>query len=137
MPITMFKRRTPGFVALNNFLVAVLTFSTVYNTPLPPCASAPPPTSAPRSVPNPVAVAIGFFCRMSVHQCTIRCITCKDVASPYDQPRSQTLWTASDTKEEQRRKEDGEECWLAAAYDIALVGIITMAFSSASLLSQA
>ncbi|KAJ7490930.1 MFS general substrate transporter [Mycena latifolia] len=34
MPITMLKRRTPGFVALNNFLLAVLTFSTVYNVPL-------------------------------------------------------------------------------------------------------
>ncbi|KAJ7700702.1 MFS general substrate transporter [Mycena rosella] len=34
MPISMLKRRTSGFVALNNFLLAVLTFSTVYNTPL-------------------------------------------------------------------------------------------------------
>ncbi|KAJ6630339.1 MFS general substrate transporter [Mycena sp. CBHHK59/15] len=34
MPISMLKRRTPGFVALNNFLLSVLSFSTVYNTPL-------------------------------------------------------------------------------------------------------
>ncbi|KAJ7359512.1 MFS general substrate transporter [Mycena albidolilacea] len=34
MPITILTRRTPGFVALNNFLIAVLTFSTLYNTPL-------------------------------------------------------------------------------------------------------
>ncbi|KAJ7290214.1 MFS general substrate transporter [Mycena rebaudengoi] len=34
MPVSMLKRGTPGFVALNNFLLASLAFSTVYNTPL-------------------------------------------------------------------------------------------------------
>ncbi|KAJ7726339.1 hypothetical protein DFH07DRAFT_1001752 [Mycena maculata] len=34
MPITMLKRRAPGFVAPNNFLLSVLSFSTLYNTPL-------------------------------------------------------------------------------------------------------
>ncbi|KAJ7310603.1 MFS general substrate transporter [Mycena albidolilacea] len=34
MPITILKRRTPGFVAFNNFLLAVLSFSILYNTPL-------------------------------------------------------------------------------------------------------
>ncbi|KAJ7494375.1 MFS general substrate transporter [Mycena galericulata] len=34
MPITLLRRRTPGFVALNNFLLAKLLFSTIYNTPL-------------------------------------------------------------------------------------------------------
>ncbi|KAJ7784551.1 MFS general substrate transporter [Mycena metata] len=34
LPLGMLKRRTPFFVALNNFLIAVLSFSIVYNTPL-------------------------------------------------------------------------------------------------------
>ncbi|CAK5263941.1 unnamed protein product [Mycena citricolor] len=34
LPISMLKLRTPGFVALNNFLVAVLTFSMIYSIPL-------------------------------------------------------------------------------------------------------
>ncbi|KAJ7715165.1 hypothetical protein DFH07DRAFT_974265 [Mycena maculata] len=34
MPITMLKRRAPGFVAPNNFSLSVLSFSTLYNTPL-------------------------------------------------------------------------------------------------------
>jgi len=34
MPMTMLRRRTPGFVALNNFLVSILIFSTIYNIPL-------------------------------------------------------------------------------------------------------
>ncbi|KAJ6606043.1 MFS general substrate transporter [Mycena vulgaris] len=61
MPITMLKRRTPGFVALNNFLIAVLTFSTVYNTPL-YFTAARLRTSADAGahlIPNSVCVAIG------------------------------------------------------------------------------
>ncbi|KAJ7723306.1 MFS general substrate transporter [Mycena maculata] len=34
MPITMLNRRTPGFVALNTFLLSVLSYSTFYNAPL-------------------------------------------------------------------------------------------------------
>ncbi|KAJ7611730.1 MFS general substrate transporter [Roridomyces roridus] len=34
MPFSMISRRTPGFVALNNFLVSILIFSTIYNIPL-------------------------------------------------------------------------------------------------------
>ncbi|KAJ6630347.1 MFS general substrate transporter [Mycena sp. CBHHK59/15] len=34
MPMSLLKQRTPGFVALNNFLLAVLGFSTLFNTPL-------------------------------------------------------------------------------------------------------
>ncbi|KAF8917008.1 major facilitator superfamily domain-containing protein [Mucidula mucida] len=34
MPLSMLKQRTPAFVALNNFLIAVLSFSTLYNVPL-------------------------------------------------------------------------------------------------------
>ncbi|KAJ6567073.1 MFS general substrate transporter [Mycena capillaripes] len=61
MPITMLKRRTPGFVALNNFLIAVITFSTVYNTPL-YFTAARLRTSADAGahlVPNSAAIAVG------------------------------------------------------------------------------
>ncbi|KAJ6606035.1 MFS general substrate transporter [Mycena vulgaris] len=61
MPITMLKRRTPGFVALNNFLLSVLSFSTVYNTPL-YFTAARLRTSANAGshlIPNSVCVAIG------------------------------------------------------------------------------
>ncbi|KAJ7482005.1 MFS general substrate transporter [Mycena latifolia] len=34
MPITLLKRRTPCCVALNNFLLPILNFSIIYNTPL-------------------------------------------------------------------------------------------------------
>ncbi|EIM89147.1 MFS general substrate transporter [Stereum hirsutum FP-91666 SS1] len=34
MPLSLLKRRNPCFVALNNFLIAFLSFSTVYNVPL-------------------------------------------------------------------------------------------------------
>ncbi|KAJ7932770.1 MFS general substrate transporter [Mycena leptocephala] len=61
MPITMLKRRTPGFVALNNFLIAALTFSTVYNTPLYFTAARLRTSSNAglHLIPNSVAVAIG------------------------------------------------------------------------------
>ncbi|KAF7339778.1 MFS general substrate transporter [Mycena venus] len=61
MPITILKRRTPGFVALNNFLIAVLTFSTLYNTPL-YFTAARLRTSADAGahlIPNSVFVALG------------------------------------------------------------------------------
>ncbi|KAJ7718948.1 MFS general substrate transporter [Mycena maculata] len=61
MPITMLKRRTPGFVALNNFLLSVLSFSTIYNTPL-YFTAARLRTSANAGshlIPNSVCVAIG------------------------------------------------------------------------------
>ncbi|KAK7036010.1 MFS general substrate transporter [Favolaschia claudopus] len=61
MPLTMLKRRTPGFVALNNFLIAVLTFSTLYNVPL-YFTAARLRTSADAGahlIPNSVFVAIG------------------------------------------------------------------------------
>ncbi|KAF7359047.1 MFS general substrate transporter [Mycena sanguinolenta] len=61
MPIAILKRRTPGFVALNNFLIAVLSFSTLYNTPL-YFTAARLRTSANAGahlIPNSVFVAIG------------------------------------------------------------------------------
>ncbi|KAJ7237742.1 MFS general substrate transporter [Mycena haematopus] len=54
-------QRTPGFVALNNFLIAVLSFSTLYNTPL-YFTAARLRTSADAGahlIPNSVSVAIG------------------------------------------------------------------------------
>ncbi|KAJ7119114.1 MFS general substrate transporter [Mycena epipterygia] len=61
LPMSMLKRRTPGFVALHNFLLAVLSFSTVYNTPL-YFTAARLRTSANAGahlIPNSVCVAIG------------------------------------------------------------------------------
>ncbi|KAF8209329.1 MFS general substrate transporter [Mycena galopus ATCC 62051] len=61
MPIAILKRRTPGFVALNNFLIAVLSFSTLYNTPL-YFTAARLRTSANAGahlIPNSVFVAMG------------------------------------------------------------------------------
>ncbi|KAJ7175871.1 MFS general substrate transporter [Mycena filopes] len=61
LPLGMLKHRTPFFVALNNFLIAVLTFSTVYNTPL-YFTAARLRTSANAGahlIPNSVCVAIG------------------------------------------------------------------------------
>ncbi|KAJ6500834.1 MFS general substrate transporter [Mycena sanguinolenta] len=61
MPIAILQRRTPGFVALNNFLIAVLSFSTLYNTPL-YFTAARLRTSANAGahlIPNSVFVAIG------------------------------------------------------------------------------
>lgn len=34
MPLNLLTRRTSGFVAVNNFLVAVTSFSILYNIPL-------------------------------------------------------------------------------------------------------
>ncbi|KAJ7044136.1 MFS general substrate transporter [Mycena alexandri] len=61
LPLGMLKRRTPFFVALNNFLIAVLSFSTVYNIPL-YFTAARLRTSANAGahlIPNSVCVAIG------------------------------------------------------------------------------
>ncbi|KAJ7071800.1 MFS general substrate transporter [Mycena belliarum] len=61
MPIIMLKRRTPGFVALNNFVLAVLTFSTTYNTPLYFTAARlrTATNAGAHLIPNSVAVSIG------------------------------------------------------------------------------
>ncbi|KAJ7128350.1 major facilitator superfamily domain-containing protein [Mycena epipterygia] len=61
LPMSMLKRRTPGFVALHNFFLSVLSFSTVYNTPL-YFTAARLRTSADAGthlIPNSVCVAIG------------------------------------------------------------------------------
>lgn len=34
MPLSLLARRTSGFVAFNNFIIAVLSFSVLYNVPL-------------------------------------------------------------------------------------------------------
>ncbi|KAJ7176127.1 MFS general substrate transporter [Mycena crocata] len=61
MPVTILKRRTPGFVALNNFLIAILTFSTLYNVPLYFTAARlrPSANAGLHLIPNSVCVAIG------------------------------------------------------------------------------
>ncbi|KAJ7647857.1 MFS general substrate transporter [Roridomyces roridus] len=61
MPITMLKRRTPGFVALHNFLLSVLSFSTVYNTPLYFTAARlrTSTNAGAHLIPNSIAVAVG------------------------------------------------------------------------------
>ncbi|KAJ7612101.1 MFS general substrate transporter [Roridomyces roridus] len=61
MPITVIKRRTPGFVALHNFILCVLSFSTIYNVPL-YFTAARLRTSANAGahlIPNSMSVAIG------------------------------------------------------------------------------
>ncbi|KIY71564.1 MFS general substrate transporter [Cylindrobasidium torrendii FP15055 ss-10] len=61
MPLSMLKMRTPGWVALNNFLVAVLSFSTIYTVPLYFTAFLLRSSSnaGAHLIPNSVAVAVG------------------------------------------------------------------------------
>lgn len=58
---SLYSRRTPGFVAASNFLVAVLSFSVLYNFPLFFSAVKLSPSSLAGShlVPNSIALAVG------------------------------------------------------------------------------
>ncbi|KAJ7684305.1 MFS general substrate transporter [Mycena polygramma] len=82
MPISMLKRRTPGFVALNNFLIAVVTFSTVYNVPLYFTAARlrSSTDAGAHLIPNSVAIAVGslfagWYMRWTGRYWTLQAVT--------------------------------------------------------------
>nr|GAT49444.1 MFS general substrate transporter [Mycena chlorophos] len=63
MPVAMLHHRTPLFVAIHNFILSVLSFSTLYNVPLFFTAALLRTSANAGShlIPNSVAVAIGSF----------------------------------------------------------------------------